>query len=148
MDKIKYKFKIATDPFDPYREIEKWQINNEMAAMSIFIGRVREIDQFGSQLKKLEIHHYSGLTEKLIEKHLSEITKKIESFSALVIHRVGFIDPLEPIVLIAVRADKRGIANQYCSEILEVTKFKVPFWKKEWTDKGSSWVKNNTVLST
>ena len=85
MDKIKYKFKIATDPFDPYREIEKWEINNQMAAMSIFIGRVREIDQFGSQLKKLEIHHYSGLTEKLIEKHLSEITKKIESFSALVI---------------------------------------------------------------
>ena len=92
MDKIKYKFKIATDPFDPYREIEKWQINNEMAAMSIFIGRVREIDQFGSQLKKLEIHHYSGLTEKLIEKHLSEITRKIESFSLFGISKEKNLD--------------------------------------------------------
>ena len=40
MDKIKYKFKIATDSFDPYREIEKWEINNQMAAMSIFIGQL------------------------------------------------------------------------------------------------------------
>ena len=28
MDKIKYKFKIATDSFDPYREIEKWEIKD------------------------------------------------------------------------------------------------------------------------
>jgi len=28
----------------------------------------------------------------------------------------------------------------------EFTKYKVPFWKKEWTFKGSSWVKKNTEL--
>jgi len=48
--------------------------------------------------------------------------------------------------LIAVSANHRGIANKYLQEILEFTKYKVPFWKKEWTFKGSSWVKKNTEL--
>jgi len=84
--------------------------------------------------------------ENYIKKYLMKISEKQDDLCIFLLHRIGFIYPNEPIILIAVSANHRGIANKYLQEILEFTKYKVPFWKKEWTFKGSSWVKKNTDL--
>jgi len=132
VDNLRINFKILEETFNPYKEFELWEKVNKNSANSFFIGRVRPFDQ--------------GMTENYIKRYLMKISEKQDDLCIFLLHRIGFIYPNEPIILIAVSANHRGIANKYLQEILEFTKYKVPFWKKEWTFKGSSWVKKNTDL--
>ena len=146
MDNSKIQFRILEETFNPYKEFELWEKVNRNSANSLFIGRVRPFDQYGNDLKKLEIVHNKGMTEKYIKRYLMNISKKQDTLSIFLLHRIGFIYPNEPIILLAISANHRGIANKYLQVILEFTKYSVPFWKKEWTFIGSSWVKKNTDL--
>ena len=146
MDNSKIQFRILEETFNPYKEFELWEKINKNSATSLFIGRVRPFDQYGNDLKKLEIVHNKGMTEKYIKRYLMNISKKQDNLSIFLLHRIGFIYPNEPIILLAISANHRGIANKYLQVILEFTKYSVPFWKKEWTFIGSSWVKKNTDL--
>ena len=146
MDNSKIQFRILEETFNPYKEFELWEKVNKNSANSLFIGRVRPFDQYGNDLKKLEIVHNKGMTEKYIKRYLMNISKKQDNLSIFLLHRIGFIYPNEPIILLAISANHRGIANKYLQVILEFTKYSVPFWKKEWTIIGSSWVKKNTDL--
>ena len=146
MDNSKIQFRILEETFNPYKEFELWEKVNKNSANSLFIGRVRPFDQYGNDLKKLEIVHNKGMTEKYIKRYLINISKKQDNLSIFLLHRIGFIYPNEPIILLAISANHRGIANKYLQVILEFTKYSVPFWKKEWTFIGSSWVKKNTDL--
>ncbi len=146
MDNSKIQFRILEETFNPYKEFELWEKVNKNSANSLFIGRVRPFDQYGNDLKKLEIVHNKGMTEKYIKRYLMNISKKQDNLSIFLLHRIGFIYPNEPIILLAISANHRGIANKYLQVILEFTKYSVPFWKKEWTFIGSSWVKKNTDL--
>ena len=146
MDNSKIQFRILEETFNPYKEFELWEKVNKNSANSLFIGRVRPFDQYGNDLKKLEIVHNKGITEKYIKRYLMNISKKQDNLSIFLLHRIGFIYPNEPIILLAISANHRGIANKYLQVILEFTKYSVPFWKKEWTFIGSSWVKKNTDL--
>ena len=146
MDNSKIQFRILEETFNPYKEFELWEKVNKNSANSLFIGRVRPFDQYGNDLKKLEIVHNTGMTEKYSKRYLMNISKKQDNLSIFLLHRIGFIYPNEPIILLAISANHRGIANKYLQVILEFTKYSVPFWKKEWTFIGSSWVKKNTDL--
>ena len=146
MDNSKIQFRILEETFNPYKEFELWEKVNKNSANSLFIGRVRPFDQYGNDLKKIEIVHNKGMTEKYIKRYLMNISKKQDNLSIFLLHRIGFIYPNEPIILLAISANHRGIANKYLQVILEFTKYSVPFWKKEWTFIGSSWVKKNTDL--
>ena len=146
MDNSKIQFRILEETFNPYKEFELWEKVNKNSANSLFIGRVRPFDQYGNDLKKLEIVHNKGMTEKYIKRYLMNISKKQDNLSIFLLHRIGFIYPNEPIILLAISANHRGVANKYLQVILEFTKYSVPFWKKEWTFIGSSWVKKNTDL--
>ena len=146
MDNSKIQFRILEETFNPYKEFELWEKVNKNSANSLFIGRVRPFDQYGNDLKKLEIVHNKGMTEKYVRRYLMNISKKQDNLSIFLLHRIGFIYPNEPIILLAISANHRGIANKYLQVILEFTKYSVPFWKKEWTFIGSSWVKKNTDL--
>ena len=146
MDNSKIQFRIVEETFNPYKEFELWEKVHKNSANSLFIGRVRPFDQYGNDLKKLEIVHNKGMTEKYIKRYLMNISKKQDNLSIFLLHRIGFIYPNEPIILLAISANHRGIANKYLQVILEFTKYSVPFWKKEWTFIGSSWVKKNTDL--
>lgn len=146
MDNSKIQFRILEETFNPYKEFELWEKINKNSANSLFIGRVKPFDQYGNDLKKLEIVHNKGMTEKYIKRYLMNISKKQDNLSIFLLHRIGFIYPNEPIILLAISANHRGIANKYLQVILEFTKYSVPFWKKEWTFIGSSWVKKNTDL--
>lgn len=146
MDNSKIQFRILEETFNPYKEFELWEKVNKNSANSLFVGRVRPFDQYGNDLKKLEIVHNKGMTEKYIKRYLMNISKKQDNLSIFLLHRIGFIYPNEPIILLAISANHRGIANKYLQVILEFTKYSVPFWKKEWTFIGSSWVKKNTDL--
>jgi len=93
VDNSKIQFRILEETFNPYKEFELWENVNKSSANSFFIGRVRPFDQYGNDLRKLEIVHYKGMTEKYIERNLMKISKKKDNLSILLLHRIGFIYP-------------------------------------------------------
>ena len=64
----------------------------------------------------------------------------------LVLHRVGKLAPGEPIVLVAVQADRRGAAQRCSVALLEQLKHQAPFWKREWCAGQGTWLVANTPL--
>jgi molybdopterin synthase catalytic subunit len=88
----------------------------------------------------MELEHYPGMTEASIEAMISEAFKRFDIYGARVIHRVGLLQPLDQIVLVAVTSAHRGESFQACEFLMDYLKTQAPFWKKEQTPDGARWV--------
>jgi molybdopterin synthase catalytic subunit len=141
--------KISTEEFDPYHEIQVYQkarLANigTVGATSIFIGTMRDFND-GVAVKGMTLEYYPGMTEKQLEKIVTEAQRQWQIIDSLVIHRVGDIMPNESIVLVAVWSSHRGEAFDASRYIMEALKSKAPFWKKELlASENERWVAKNT----
>jgi molybdopterin synthase catalytic subunit len=88
----------------------------------------------------MELEHYPGMTEQAIEGMIDEALQRFDIFAARVIHRVGLLQPLDQIVLVAVTSAHRGQSFQACEFLMDYLKTQAPFWKKETTPQGARWV--------
>ena len=88
----------------------------------------------------MELEHYPGMTEKAIEAMIDEAFLRFNIFGARVIHRVGLLQPLDQVVLVAVTAAHRGESFKACEFLMDYLKTQAPFWKKEQTPGGARWV--------
>lgn len=88
----------------------------------------------------MELEHYPGMTEKSIEAMIDAAHAKFDIFGARVIHRVGLLQPLDQIVMVAVTSAHRGESFQACEFLMDYLKTQAPFWKKEQTADGARWV--------
>ena len=57
-----------------------------------------------------------------------------------ILHRVGTLEPGEPIVFVGVASAHRQAAFQACDFVMDYLKTRAPFWKKESTEDGARWV--------
>ena len=110
-----------------------------MGAVCSFIGTVRDRND-GQSIRTMELEHYPGMTEKAIEAMIDEAFKRFNIYAARVIHRVGLLQPLDQIVLVAVSSAHRGESFQACEFLMDYLKTQAPFWKKEQTPEGARWV--------
>lgn len=92
------------------------------------------------EVSSLELEHYPGMTEKSIEAMIDEAHRRFDIFGARVVHRVGVLQPLDQIVLVAVTSAHRGMSFQACEFLMDYLKSHAPFWKKETTPEGARWV--------
>jgi len=131
---------IQTQDFDVSREVQALRSGKaDVGAVCVFVGTVR--DRYdGDDVSTLELEHYPGMTEKSIERMLNEAQQRFEMISAKVIHRVGILNPLDQIVLVAVTSAHRGQSFQACEFLMDYLKTQAPFWKKETGPNGSHWV--------
>ncbi len=111
----------------------------DVGAVAVFIGKVRDINS-GDDVSTLTLEHYPGMTEKSIEKIVTEAEQRWALMDSTVIHRVGELQPTDNIVLVAVASAHRGDAFQACEFIMDYLKTRAPFWKKEQTADGERWV--------
>jgi len=143
------KIKIVTESFDPWQEIQQFQqsaenMRGKFGATSIFIGTMRDFNE-GDDVKGMTLEHYPGMTEKQLDKIISESMQKWSVIDVLVVHRVGDVFPDDPIVLVAVWSSHRGDAFDSSRYIMEALKSKAPFWKKEILSTDiERWVDKNT----
>jgi molybdopterin synthase catalytic subunit len=144
---------IALEPvlFEPLQALAAWQsrlaaaLRDLPAAESHFIGRVRTTAAGGELLTALELEHYPGMTEAQLHALAQAAASRHGATAVLVHHRVGRVLPGEPIVLVAVAADRRGPALRCGQELLEALKHEAPFWKREWLADGRGhWLQGNT----
>lgn len=131
---------IQTEDFDLSAEVARLRAGEKgVGAVCTFVGTVRDRND-GQAVSTMELEHYPGMTEKAIEQMIDEAHRRFDIFAARVIHRVGLLQPLDQIVLVAVTSAHRGESFQACEFLMDYLKTQAPFWKKEQTPEGARWV--------
>ena len=131
---------IQTQDFDLANEINALRANDKrVGAVCSFIGTVRDRND-GLSVQSMELEHYPGMTEKAIEAMIDEAMTRFDIFGVRVIHRVGLLQPLDQVVMVAVTSMHRGESFKACEFLMDYLKTQAPFWKKEETPEGSRWV--------
>ncbi|MDP2817630.1 MAG: molybdopterin synthase catalytic subunit MoaE [Polaromonas sp.] len=131
---------ITTDDFNLADEVTVLRAGDKrVGAVCTFTGTVRDRNE-GSDVSSMELEHYPGMTEKAIEAMIDEAHKRFDIYGARVIHRVGLLQPLDQIVLVAVSSAHRGESFQACEFLMDYLKTQAPFWKIEQTPDGARWV--------
>ena len=131
---------IQAEDFDLSAEVASLRRDDSrVGAVCAFIGTVRDRND-GAQVASMELEHYPGMTEKAIEAMIDEAKRRFNIHGVRVIHRVGLLQPLDQIVMVAVTSAHRGESFQACEFLMDYLKTQAPFWKKEVTPQGARWV--------
>jgi molybdopterin synthase catalytic subunit len=133
---------IQTANFDLSAEVQALRAQDaRIGAVCSFVGTVRDRTAgTPGSISSMELEHYPGMTEKSIEAMIDAAHARFDIFGARVIHRVGLLQPLDQIVLVAVTSAHRGESFQACEFLMDYLKTQAPFWKKEQTPEGARWV--------
>jgi molybdopterin synthase catalytic subunit len=132
---------IQTADFDLAAEVRALRAGDGgVGAIVTFTGTVRDRDGAQTGISALELEHYPGMTEASIEQMIDQAFSRFDIRGARVVHRVGPLQPLDQIVLVAVSSAHRGQAFQACEFLMDYLKTQAPFWKKETTPAGAQWV--------
>jgi molybdopterin synthase catalytic subunit len=144
------KIEITEAPFNPWETLQHYEehvvrshSSGKFGASAVFVGTMRDFNQ-GDTVQGMSLEHYPGMTEKELGRIVAEARERWALLDELVIHRVGPLQPDEPIVLVAVWSAHRREAFEACRHIMEALKSRAPFWKKEKLAKGDRWVDNNS----
>lgn len=138
------RVELRATPFDPLAELARYQANQRelqgrYGATAIFIGTMRDYND-QSPVTGMTLEHYPGMTENALAAIVDEAKSRWDLYGALVIHRVGRLQPCDQIVLVAVTSAHRGDAFAACEFIMDYLKTRAPFWKREATADGAHWV--------
>jgi molybdopterin synthase catalytic subunit len=134
---------IQTEDFNLADEIAALRRQDKrVGAVCSFVGTVRDGHEAGNgpPVLSMELEHYPGMTEKAIEAMIDEAQRRFDIYAARVIHRVGLLQPLDQIVMVAVTSAHRGESFKACEFLMDYLKTQAPFWKKEQTPQGAQWV--------
>jgi len=137
---------IQQEDFDLSTEIARLHASDKrVGAVCSFVGTVRDRNtnvggSVADSVQTLELEHYPGMTEKSIEAMIDAAHQRFDIFGARVVHRVGVMQPLDQIVLVAVTSAHRGESFKACEFLMDYLKTQAPFWKKEQTPQGAHWV--------
>ena len=88
----------------------------------------------------MELEHYPGMTEKSLQAIAEEAKQRWSLIDCLIIHRVGRLQAMDQIVLVAAESAHRGDAFAACEFMMDYLKTEAPFWKKETSRSGAHWV--------
>ena len=131
---------ITPEDFNLAAEVDALRQNDKrVGAICTFIGTVRDRND-GLTVSSMELEHYPGMTEKAIEAMIDEALSRFDIYGARVIHRVGLLQPLDQVVMVAVMSAHRGESFRACEFLMDYLKTQAPFWKKEETPEGARWV--------
>lgn len=136
--------RIQREDFDAGAEIKRMRLGRpDTGAVASFIGQVRDLND-GSNVSSMVLEHYPGMTEKALAAIVEQAKQRWDIFDALVVHRVGTLQPTEQIVLVVVSGAHRGEVFAACEFIMDYLKTEAPFWKKEQTAEGERWVESRS----
>jgi molybdopterin synthase catalytic subunit len=133
---------IQTADFDLSTEVAMLRAQDpRVGAVCSFIGTVRDRTAgTPGSIHSMELEHYPGMTERSIEAMIDAAQQRFDIYGVRVIHRVGLLQPLDQIVLVAVTSAHRGESFKACEFLMDYLKTQAPFWKKEQTPEGARWV--------
>ena len=132
--------RVQTAPFDPGQELNALHAANlGIGAVVGFVGYVRDFNE-GREVAGMLLEHYPGMTEKALAKIEVEARERWPLLGVEILHRVGPLQPGEPIVFVGTTSAHRQAAFAACDFIMDYLKTRAPFWKKEGTNEDACWV--------
>ena len=132
--------RVQTADFDIGAEINQLrQARKDIGAVVSFVGLVRDLND-GDTVSQLTLEHYPGMTEKSLAAIIEQAKVRWRIINALIVHRVGTLQPSDQIVLVIVTSAHRGDAFSACGFMMDYLKTEAPFWKKEANSTGEHWI--------
>ncbi len=132
--------RIQEADFDIAREIAVLtQHRKDIGAVVSFSGICRDSED-GKSIAALTLEHYPGMAEAEIARHAETAMSRWPLNGLTVIHRVGRIMPGENIVLVLTASTHRQAAFEAAEFLMDYLKTNAPFWKREESAKGTSWI--------
>ncbi|KTB68993.1 molybdopterin synthase catalytic subunit MoaE [Pseudomonas allii] len=132
--------RVQAQAFDPGSEVNAMHAANVgVGAVVSFVGYVRDFND-GREVSGMFLEHYPGMTEKALAKIAVEAEQRWPLLKLEVLHRIGALEPGEPIVFVAAASAHRQAAFDACAFVMDYLKTRAPFWKKENTSEGPRWV--------
>lgn len=130
--------RVQSEAFDAGAELNGFAHGRpDVGAIVTFSGLVRDVP---GGLQGMEIEHYPGMTAKAIEAIAQEAQDRWSLADVLVIHRYGILKAADPIMMVATASKHRTDAFAAADYLMDYLKSRAPFWKKETTDAGATWV--------
>ncbi|MEK1905863.1 MAG: molybdopterin synthase catalytic subunit MoaE [Pseudomonas sp.] len=132
--------RVQVEAFDPGVELNALHAANlGIGAVATFVGYVRDCND-GQAVRGMFLEHYPGMTEKALQQIAAEAAQRWPLLGVEILHRVGRLEPGEPIVFVGTTSSHRQAAFDACNFIMDYLKTRAPFWKKEDTSDGARWV--------
>ncbi|WP_428820380.1 molybdopterin synthase catalytic subunit MoaE [Microbulbifer sp. MCCC 1A16149] len=113
--------------------------NRSDGASAMFVGSVRDFNA-GAGVSGLALEHYPGMTEKSLQRIVSDARARWALGRVRLLHRVGPMAVEEDIVFVGVTSPHREAAFAACHYIMDRLKTEAPFWKLESGEAGVGWV--------
>ncbi|WP_019409381.1 molybdopterin synthase catalytic subunit MoaE [Pseudomonas psychrophila] len=136
--------RVQVAAFDPGAEVNALHAANlGVGAVVSFVGYVRDFND-GREVAGMFLEHAAGMTEKALAKIVVEAQQRWPLLNLEVLHRVGALEPGEPIVFVGVASAHRQAAFDACAFVMDYLKTRAPFWKKEQTADGPRWVEGRS----
>lgn len=132
--------RVQSEPFDYGAECAAFAKScpHNTGAVVTFCGLVR--DAVDAPIERMEIEHYPAMTQSAIEGFVAQAMDRWALADALVIHRYGDLQSGEMIMMVATAARHRVAAFEAAEFLMDYLKSRAPFWKKEITSDGATWV--------
>lgn len=128
---------VQEQDFDQSVELSQLAGSDGTAGAVIsFTGLVRGDDT----LHALELEHYPAMTTKALEDIERSARARWGLVDVRIVHRYGRLTVGEQIMMVAVSAPHRRAAFEAADYIMDYLKSRAPFWKKEHSESGASWV--------
>ncbi|MWK58389.1 molybdopterin synthase catalytic subunit MoaE [Pseudomonas otitidis] len=132
--------RVQSAAFDPGVELNALHAANVgVGAVVGFVGYVRDFND-GLDVAGMFLEHYPGMTEKALQKIADEASARWPLLNIDILHRIGRLEPGEPIVFVGTASAHRQAAFDACNFVMDFLKTRAPFWKKEDTPDGPRWV--------
>ena len=132
--------RIQQADFDVAQEIAALSKDRtDIGAVVSFSGICRGSEQ-GEPIAALTLEHYPGMAEAEIGRHADEALLRWPLQGLTIIHRFGRIAPGENIVLVVTASSHRQAAFEAAEFLMDYLKTNAPFWKREESEKGTSWI--------
>lgn len=132
--------RVQQAAFDPGQELNALHAQNVgIGAVVGFVGYVRDFND-GREVGGMFLEHYPGMTEKALGKIAAEAGQRWPLLRLEILHRIGRLEPGEPIVFVGCASAHRQAAFDACNFVMDYLKTRAPFWKKEDTAEGPRWV--------
>lgn len=136
---------VQTDVFDPGAMLNRLHAAQlGVGAVVGFVGYVRDFND-GQDVAGMLLEHYPGMTEKALQRIVDEAAERWPLLNIDVLHRVGRLEPGEPIVFVGVSSAHRAAAFEASHFIIDYLKTRAPFWKQEDTGTGPRWVEARDI---
>jgi molybdopterin synthase catalytic subunit len=132
--------RIQEADFDVAQEIAAMTSGRtDIGAVVSFSGICRGSEN-GEPIAALTLEHYPGMAEAEIRRHADDALSRWPLQGLTVIHRFGRIAPGENIVLVVTASPHRQAAFEAAEFLMDYLKTSAPFWKREESKKGTSWI--------